>query len=92
VLPVGVLGLLGYGTILAARFMSRFGGGQLARYASLAVLGMAFAGTLFSIYLTYLEPYVIGAVCAWCLTSAVLITVLLLLSLGAGREALDKVR
>jgi uncharacterized membrane protein len=32
---------------------------------------------LFSIYLTFLEPFVIGATCAWCLTSALIMTLLL---------------
>jgi len=36
-------------------------------------------GTIFSIYLTCLELLVIHAVCAWCLSSAVITTVLMLL-------------
>jgi hypothetical protein len=32
---------------------------------------------------------VIGATCAWCLTSAVLMTALFWLSLASGRRALD---
>jgi uncharacterized membrane protein len=88
VLPVGELGLIGYTAILGAWFLGRFGGKRLARYASIAVLGVALAGTLFSIYLTFLEPYVIKAVCAWCLSSAVVITVLLLLSARFAKEKL----
>jgi hypothetical protein len=38
--------------------------------AARALLGMTTFGTLFSIYLTFLEPLVIGATCAWCLSSA----------------------
>lgn len=30
-----------------------------------------------TIHLTFLEPFVIGATCAWCLTSAVVMTLLL---------------
>jgi uncharacterized membrane protein len=37
----------------------------------------ALVGVLFSIYLTYLEPFVIGATCAWCLTSAISMTLIL---------------
>ncbi|HUM72419.1 MAG TPA: vitamin K epoxide reductase family protein, partial [Chloroflexota bacterium] len=48
--------------------------------AILALVGMTAFGVLFSIYLTYLEPFVIGAVCAWCLTSAVVMTLLLVMS------------
>jgi uncharacterized membrane protein len=42
---------------------------------------MALFGMLFSIYLTYLELFVIHAVCIWCLSSAVIITALMLLNL-----------
>ncbi len=37
---------------------------------------MALGGFGFSIYLTYLEIYVIEAICVWCVISAVLITLL----------------
>lgn len=88
VLPVGVLGAVGYVAILAAWSWERTGSGRLARYSPLAVFGMSFVGVLFSIYLTYLEPFVIKAVCAWCLTSAVIITLIMLLSLNPARAAL----
>jgi len=48
----------------------------------LARFGLAAGGTLFSIYLTFLEPFVIGATCAWCLTSAIIMTALLWLTAG----------
>lgn len=89
VLPVGVLGAAGYIGILAAWLWWRFGPGPLADYMPLAIFGMTFFGVLFSLYLTYLEPFVIQAVCMWCLTSAVLITLLMLLSLN---PALQTVR
>jgi uncharacterized membrane protein len=53
---------------------------------------LAFVGTLFSIYLTLLEPFVIGATCAWCLTSAALMTALMLLSSGSAGKALPLLR
>ncbi len=81
VLPVGVLGAVGYIGILAAWLWGRLRSDRLAGYAPLAIFGMALFGVLFSLYLTYLEPFVIRAVCAWCLTSAVIITLLMLLSL-----------
>ncbi len=87
VLPVGVLGLAGYVAILAAWLLSRFGSERTAYLASLALLGMTIFGVLFSIYLTFLEPFVIGATCAWCLTSAVIMTLLLWLSLTPGKLA-----
>jgi len=82
VLPVGVLGVAGYVLILAAWTWKRFRSDRLVGYASRLIFGMAFFGTLFSLYLTYLEPFVIKAVCAWCLTSAILITLLLLINVS----------
>jgi uncharacterized membrane protein len=47
------------------------------------VHGMAILAVAFSVYLTFLEPFVIKAVCIWCLTSAVVITLVMLLSMPA---------
>jgi uncharacterized membrane protein len=87
VIPVGVLGIIGYVGILAAWSVSRFGPPALSDWATIGVLAIAFAGTLFSIYLTFLEPFVIGATCAWCLTSAVAITLLMWLSARPAKRA-----
>lgn len=87
-LPIGVLGLAGYVLIVLAWMVARFGRDLESRLAAVALLGMALAGTLFSIYLTFLEPFVIGATCAWCLTSAIVMTLLLLASVAPGRRAL----
>jgi uncharacterized membrane protein len=76
-LPVGVLGLIGYGVILVLWALRRSGSSDLPRFATLGLWGAAFLGTIFSVYLTFLEPFVIGATCAWCLTSAVVMTLLL---------------
>jgi uncharacterized membrane protein len=46
--------------------------------ATATLLGVTVAGTLFSVYLTLLEIFVIEAVCAWCLTSAAVSTLLML--------------
>jgi uncharacterized membrane protein len=80
--PVAVLGLAGYvgiGTALIAP-------GELARLlaAALAVIGFGF-----SAYLTYLELFVIHAICQWCVTSAVLLTVLTVLSVWRLLIAVD---
>lgn len=54
----------------------------------LELFGFTLFGVLFSLYLTYLEPFVIRAVCIWCLISAVIITLLLLLSLDPAVQAI----
>ena len=76
VLPIAVLGVMGYVAIGAAWLVARYARGVWPDLASLALVGMAWFGILFSIYLTFLEPFVIGATCAWCLTSAVVMTAL----------------
>jgi len=86
--PVGVLGVLGYLAILSAWLYGRLRSDRLAQHAPLAVCGMALFGVLISLYLTYLEPFVIRAVCAWCLTSAVIMTLLMLLSLESALQVI----
>jgi uncharacterized membrane protein len=87
VLPIGVLGVIGYVTILLTWVVERTASQRLAAYARLTLLGLTAFGVLVSIYLTFLEPFVIGATCAWCLTSAILMTALFWLSLLPGRLA-----
>jgi uncharacterized membrane protein len=89
-IPIGALGLVGYAAILTAWAVARCGHGQLAVLAALALLAMTLFGTLFSIYLTFLEPFVIGATCAWCLTSAIVMTALLMLTVAPGKRAISK--
>jgi uncharacterized membrane protein len=92
ILPIGVLGLMGYAVIAIAWAIARFSKNQMTHWASIAVLVFAYLGTLFSAYLTFLEPFVIGATCAWCLTSAVIITALMLLSVYPAKLALSKLK
>lgn len=81
-LPLGILGLAGYILLLTTWYIQRSTAGNPADWAAFALFCMAFVGMLFSLYLTYLELFVIKAVCVWCLTSAVIISLILLLSLG----------
>ncbi len=90
-LPIAVLGLIGYVGIGAAWALARFTSGWWSHLAQLALVGMAWFGLAFSIYLTFLEPFVIGATCAWCLTSAVLMTLLFWLIAPLARPALGAV-
>lgn len=90
ILPIGVLGLVGYVAIFLAWLVARLSRGRPAEFAILAIFVMTAFGTLFSIYLTFLEPFVIGATCAWCLTSAILMTALMLLSVGPAKLALAR--
>jgi uncharacterized membrane protein len=71
--PVPVLGLIGYAGILVALFVP----GDSGR---LATAGLALVGFGFSVYLTYLEVFVIKAICQWCVGSAVLLTAIAVLA------------
>jgi uncharacterized membrane protein len=79
-LPIGWFGAFGYILILLAWAAGKFSRDWQAELARNVLYGLTFCGTLFSIYLTFLEPFVIGATCAWCLSSAVIMTTLLWLS------------
>lgn len=92
VLPVGVLGILGYLAILAGWLYPRLRRDRWARYAPLAILGMTVFGVLFSLVLTFLEIFVIKAVCIWCITSAVIMTLLLLLSMKPALWAMQALK
>jgi uncharacterized membrane protein len=80
VLPVAYVGMVGYLLIGVAFGVIRQGSRTAATAAARALLLLTLLGASFSIYLTTLEPLVIGATCAWCLSSAVIVTLLLLLS------------
>ena len=82
-IPVGLLGIGGYLAILAAWAVAVAGEGRTRAHAWLAVWGMAWVATLFSMYLTFLEPFVIGATCAWCISSALIVTLILLVATPA---------
>ena len=77
--PVAAIGLGGYVWfgLLAAVMLARKQVGSLPR---LALLLTALGGVIFSAWLTYLELYVIKAICLLCVTSQVLVTMILLLA------------
>jgi len=92
VLPVGVLGIGGYVAILAAWALGRVKDARTRDAAQAGLLVMALFGAAFSTYLTFLEPFVIGATCAWCLTSALVMLLLLWLIAPSGWAAVQRLR
>jgi uncharacterized membrane protein/thiol-disulfide isomerase/thioredoxin len=89
-IPIGVLGVFGYVMILAVWLVSRYTTRWISDAAQALLLGFALFGTVFSIYLTFLEPFVIGATCAWCLTSAMLMILILCLQAPTGWAAVNR--
>ncbi|MCC6975632.1 MAG: vitamin K epoxide reductase family protein, partial [Anaerolineae bacterium] len=76
VIPIGALGVVGYGAIIVAAMVARRSTGHVAEWAYRALWFMITLGMIFSTYLTFLEPFVIDAVCAWCLISALIMLLL----------------
>jgi uncharacterized membrane protein len=71
---------LGYAALLVvAAFWLRVGD-RWGDWPLLLIWGMALGGTAYSAYLTYLELFVIEAVCIWCVTQAVLMVGILIAS------------
>ncbi len=77
IIPLGVFGVAGYLAIGFAWFITVFGPVKWREICTLGLWILSIFGALFSIYLTFLEPFVIGATCAWCLTSAIVMNLLL---------------
>jgi uncharacterized membrane protein len=92
VLPIGVLGLAGYFVIGITWVLSFFGPLEWRSIGVLSSWFLSWFGALFSIYLTFLEPFVIGASCAWCLTSAIIMNLLLWATTGSALNALKEYR
>jgi len=74
--PVALLGLIGYTLILTSLFAPE---GENSRLATLILTAGGFA---FSVYLTYRELFSIHAICEWCVSSAIIMTVLAALALS----------
>jgi uncharacterized membrane protein len=68
--PVALIGLIGYVTILGSLLLPE---NEESRFATMALTVVGFG---FSAYLTYRELFSIHAICEWCASSAVMMTVL----------------
>jgi uncharacterized membrane protein len=89
-IPIGVLGVLGYIAILFFSLLKAvLPKGSIRNAAAICIWVMAWFGVAFSIYLTFLEPFVIGATCVWCITSAILMTLILLAATQPALETMS---
>jgi uncharacterized membrane protein len=79
-IPVAFLGVLGYLIILIILQILPNPKIQTSGII-LALFSIAAFGTLYSLYLTYVELFVIHAVCPWCLTSAISMLSILIISI-----------
>jgi uncharacterized membrane protein len=73
--PVALMGLIGYVAILASLLAPE---NETSRFATVALTVVGFG---FSAYLTYRELFSIHAICEWCVSSAIILTVLMCLAI-----------
>ena len=73
--PVALIGLIGYVAILASLLVPE---NETSRLATVVFTVVGFG---FSAYLTYRELFSIHHICEWCVSSAVLVTVLMCLAI-----------
>jgi uncharacterized membrane protein len=85
-LPVAAWGVAFYVGMFVLAMVStqqRFEGSAAV---SALLLGVTATGLLFSAYLTWLELFVIRAICQWCVVSAVIVLVMFLVTLADYRQ------
>ena len=73
-LPVAFYGVVGYVALLVVALAALRPAALAERRWSVLLAGLASVGFLFTVYLTYVELFVIHAICRWCVGSAVIIT------------------
>ncbi|MEX1248665.1 MAG: vitamin K epoxide reductase family protein [Anaerolineales bacterium] len=88
--PIALLGAGAYAIMLAVLLLEPHAD-FFAINGSMIVFGMSLFGVLYSAYLTYLEIYVIRAVCLFCVISAVVLVFMLVVSGLRLRTALKSV-
>ena len=84
--PVGAWGVGYYIAVFVLSIAGLSAALAESRGVSLVLVGMTGVGVLFSLWLTYLELFVIHAVCQWCVISAILATALFVISVLDLRE------
>ena len=92
-LPVAAWGLAFYASVLAVALTGLMERYEDSRPLALGMLALTAWGTLFSLWLTYIELFVIRAICQWCVISALLAVGLMVVSYMDWRElrALDTI-
>lgn len=80
-LPVAFYGVLGYCAIFVVAIAALRPAALAQRSWNATLAGLGTVGVGFTAYLTYLELFVIHAICRWCVGSAVIITAIWIVSL-----------
>jgi protein-disulfide isomerase/rhodanese-related sulfurtransferase len=74
--PTPVFGVAGYALLAILIITESLAGAASRKLLRYALLGATGVGFLFSLYLEYLQGFVIHAFCAWCVTSGLVMTAL----------------
>lgn len=85
-LPVAAWGVLFYLDVFVIALAGTLTQFEDEPAISLVLVAEAAVGVLFSAWLTYLELGVIHAICIWCVTSAAIVTLILVASIADFRE------
>jgi uncharacterized membrane protein len=80
--PVAAWGLAFYVATFVVALVGTSPSWMARRAISYLLLVMSFVGVVFSAWLTYLELYVIDAICKYCVTSALIVTAIFLVSVA----------
>jgi len=79
-IPIALFGAGAYLLIIVLLFLEQRDG-FWSEYGTMLVFGLSLVGVLYSGYLTYLELFVIRAICPYCVLSAVVLVLLLTISI-----------
>lgn len=85
-LPVATWGLFFYIDVFVIALVGTMPRFENAPLISVLLAAQAGIGVLFSAWLTYLELAVIHAICIWCITSAVIVLLIMVVSVADLRE------
>ena len=80
-IEVSLIGLLGYLALLVVGLLSLRPGLGQQRWPATLMTALAGVGVGFTIYLTYLELFVIHAICRWCVASGGIIIAIFIAAL-----------
>lgn len=78
-IAVALFGAAAYAAILAALWAERSGIVK-GEEAALGLFGVSLLGVLYSAYLTYVEIFILRAICSWCVISALAMSAIFVLA------------
>jgi uncharacterized membrane protein len=85
--PVAFYGVVGYVALFAVALVGLQPAFLPRRGPSRLLFGLATGGAAFTVYLTYVELFVIGAVCRWCVASALIIGLIWVVALAGLKKS-----